>query len=63
MKRSTDRILTTHSGSLIRTRAIVEGIRAQTLNLAYDEAELTNTIRGNALATILAQVKQIPNDL
>ena len=37
MKRSTDRILTTHVGSLVRTPAILEGMKARVLNRPYDQ--------------------------
>jgi 5-methyltetrahydropteroyltriglutamate--homocysteine methyltransferase len=65
VKRSIDRILTTHSGSLIRTQAIVEGIRAQTLNLSYDEQILANHIREGIREVVRKQVDSgidIPND-
>ena len=41
MKRSTDRILTTHVGSLVRTREIIEGMKALDLGRPYDEAKLS----------------------
>jgi len=37
MKRSTDRILTTHVGSLIRPPKLLEFIRARQGGQAYDE--------------------------
>jgi 5-methyltetrahydropteroyltriglutamate--homocysteine methyltransferase len=40
MQRSTDRILTTHAGSLVRTREIIEGMKARTLKQPYDDARL-----------------------
>ena len=36
MKRSTDRILTTHVGSLIRPPELLEHLRAKQLGQAYD---------------------------
>ncbi len=45
MKRSTDRILTTHVGSLARTPAILEGMKARTLNRAYDPDKLAQDVR------------------
>jgi 5-methyltetrahydropteroyltriglutamate--homocysteine methyltransferase len=45
VKRSTDRILTTHSGSLIRTREIIEGMKARTINKPYDQQKLAADIR------------------
>jgi hypothetical protein len=38
MKRSTDRILTTHVGSLARPDALVPALRAQDLARPYDQA-------------------------
>ena len=38
MKRSTDRILTTHVGSLIRPPALQEIMRAKQADRAYDQA-------------------------
>ena len=38
MKRSTDRILTTHVGSLIRPQALQEFLRAKQAGKPYDEA-------------------------
>jgi 5-methyltetrahydropteroyltriglutamate--homocysteine methyltransferase len=40
MKRSTDRILTTHVGSLIRTPDIIRGMQAAALKRPYDEEKL-----------------------
>ena len=45
MKRSTDRILTTHVGSLVRTREIIEGMKALDLGWPYDEEKLAADIR------------------
>jgi len=44
MKRSTDRILTTHVGSLVRTREIIEGMKARTINAPYDERQMADDI-------------------
>ncbi|HKE92797.1 MAG TPA: hypothetical protein VKB34_00710 [Povalibacter sp.] len=44
MKRSTDRILTTHAGSLVRTHEIIEGMKARTINTPYDERRLADDI-------------------
>jgi 5-methyltetrahydropteroyltriglutamate--homocysteine methyltransferase len=47
--RSVDRILTTHAGSLIRTRDVIEGMKARTLGQPYDaekfEADISDGIR------------------
>src|SRR5438132_4390520 len=65
MKRSTDRILTTHCGSLIRTREIIEGMKARTLKQPYDEAQLASDIRHGIAQVVRQQVEagiDIPND-
>jgi len=65
MKRSTDRILTTHSGSLVRTREIIEGMKARTAGRPYDEAVLAEDIRAGVLDVVRRQVEagiDIPND-
>jgi 5-methyltetrahydropteroyltriglutamate--homocysteine methyltransferase len=65
MQRSTDRILTTHCGSLIRTREIIEGMRARTLEQPYDQAKLVTDIRAGIDAVVQLQVDagiDIPND-
>jgi 5-methyltetrahydropteroyltriglutamate--homocysteine methyltransferase len=65
MNRSTDRILTTHVGSLIRTREIIEGMKARTLNKPYDRATLDAAIRDGIREIVRKQVEigiDIPND-
>jgi 5-methyltetrahydropteroyltriglutamate--homocysteine methyltransferase len=65
MNRSTDRILTTHVGSLIRTREIIEGMKARTLNRPYDEEQLARDIRNGIVDVVHKQVEvglDIPND-
>lgn len=65
MNRSTDRILTAHSGSLIRTREIVEGMRAETLGQPYDPEKLASDIRTGVAEVVQKQVEvgiDIPND-
>ncbi len=65
MKRSTDRILTTHSGSLVRTREIIEGMKARTAGRAYDEAVLAGDVRLGVQDVVRRQVAagiDIPND-
>jgi 5-methyltetrahydropteroyltriglutamate--homocysteine methyltransferase len=65
VKRSTDRILTTHSGSLVRTREIIEGMKARTVNRPYDEAVLSADIRKGIAEVVHKQVEtgiDIPND-
>ena len=65
MQRSTDRILTTHVGSLIRTREIIEGMKARTLNKPYDRAALEMAISEGTREVVRKQVEigiDIPND-
>jgi 5-methyltetrahydropteroyltriglutamate--homocysteine methyltransferase len=65
MKRSTDRILTTHVGSLVRTREIIEGMKARTLKQPYDEAKLEQDIRDGIREVVRKQVEigvDIPSD-
>jgi 5-methyltetrahydropteroyltriglutamate--homocysteine methyltransferase len=56
VKRSTDRILTTHSGSLIRTREIIEGMKARTVGRAYDQDRLAADIRVGVAQVVRGQV-------
>ena len=51
MKRSTDRILTTHVGSLVRPPPIREVMRARANNEPYDESVLGETLRGSVVST------------
>jgi 5-methyltetrahydropteroyltriglutamate--homocysteine methyltransferase len=65
VKRSTDRILTTHTGSLIRTREIIEGMKARLLGTPYDRAKLDADIRSGIMDVVRKQVEvgiDIPND-
>jgi 5-methyltetrahydropteroyltriglutamate--homocysteine methyltransferase len=62
VKRSTDRILTTHVGSLVRTRAIIEGMKARALGASVD---LRPEIEHGVAEVVLKQVDigiDIPND-
>ena len=45
MRRSTDRILTTHVGSMVRTHEIMEGMEAAALNRPCDEQKLAADVR------------------
>jgi len=56
VKRSTDRILTTHSGSLIRTPEIIEGMKARTINRPYDQVKLAADIRAGVAEVVRKQV-------
>jgi 5-methyltetrahydropteroyltriglutamate--homocysteine methyltransferase len=65
MQRSTDRILTTHVGSLVRTRAIIDVMKAKTLGQAFDEARAAQTIRDGVKEVVRKQVEigiDIPSD-
>src|SRR5690349_12657163 len=65
MQRSTDRILTTHSGSLVRTREIIRGMKARTIGQPYDEATLQKDIKAGVHEVVRLQVEagiDIPND-
>jgi 5-methyltetrahydropteroyltriglutamate--homocysteine methyltransferase len=57
MHRSTDRILTTHSGSLIRTRDIIEGMKARTIDRPYDQAKLAADIQAGVQEVVRQQVE------
>jgi len=45
MKRNTDRILTTHVGSLVRPPGVVEIMRAKESGQAYNQEELASRVR------------------
>ncbi len=65
MNRSPERILTTHTGSLIRTREIIEGMKARTLNQPYDRDALELAIDAGVTDVVHKQVEiglDIPND-
>ena len=52
MQRSTDRILTTHVGSLIRTRDIMDGMKARTLGQPYEPAALEAAVEHPELVAL-----------
>ncbi len=57
--------MTTHSGSLIRTREIIEGMKAMSLDQPYDPAKLAADIRAGVKEVVRKQVEvgiDIPND-
>jgi 5-methyltetrahydropteroyltriglutamate--homocysteine methyltransferase len=65
MQGSTHRILTTHVGSLIRTPAIMLGLKARMLNQPYDQERLAADIRRGIADVVRKQVEvgiDIPND-
>jgi 5-methyltetrahydropteroyltriglutamate--homocysteine methyltransferase len=55
LKRSTDRILTTHAGSLPRPDAVRELVTAKSEQKRYDEAAFEPTLRGAVAATVKLQ--------
>jgi 5-methyltetrahydropteroyltriglutamate--homocysteine methyltransferase len=57
MKRSTDRILTTHVGSLIRTPEILRGMQAAALKRPYDAAKLATDIKSGIHDIVRKQVE------
>src|SRR5262245_12204791 len=65
MRRSTDRILTTHVGSLIRSPEIMLGLKALALGRPYDQAKLAADVRQGIVDVVRKQVEigiDIPND-
>ena len=57
MKRSTDRILTTHVGSLVRPPGVVEIMRAKESGQAYDQEELASRVRIAVREVVQKQVE------
>jgi 5-methyltetrahydropteroyltriglutamate--homocysteine methyltransferase len=65
MKRSTDRILTTHVGSLVRPPGLVELMRAKENGQPYDQQELATRVRSSVQEVVHKQVEtgiDIPSD-
>jgi len=65
MQRSTDRILTTHVGSLVRPPGLVELMRAKENGQAYDQQELAARVRSSVQEVVHKQVEtgvDIPSD-
>jgi 5-methyltetrahydropteroyltriglutamate--homocysteine methyltransferase len=65
MHRSTDRILTTHAGSLARSREIVRGMKARTAGQDFDQDQLTADIERGITEVVRHQVDigiDVPND-
>jgi 5-methyltetrahydropteroyltriglutamate--homocysteine methyltransferase len=65
LRSSTDRILTTHVGSLIRTREIIQGMKARALNQPLDERRFAGQVRQGVIAVVKQQVDlgiDIPSD-
>jgi 5-methyltetrahydropteroyltriglutamate--homocysteine methyltransferase len=57
MKRSTDRILTTHVGSLVRPSGLVELMRAKENGQPYDQQELTARVQSSVREVVQKQVE------
>ena len=57
MKRSTDRILTTHVGSLVRPPGLVDLMRAKEHGQAYDRQELTARVQISVREVVHKQVE------
>jgi 5-methyltetrahydropteroyltriglutamate--homocysteine methyltransferase len=65
MQRSTDRILTTHVGSLVRPPGLVELMRAKENGQPYDQQELATRVRSSVQEVVHKQVEtgiDIPSD-
>jgi 5-methyltetrahydropteroyltriglutamate--homocysteine methyltransferase len=65
VKRSTDRILTTHVGSLVRTPAILEGMKARVLGKPYDQDQLARDIQQGIQEAVRKQAEvgiDVPSD-
>src|SRR6266851_2464174 len=65
MKRSTDRILTTHVGSLVRPPGLVELMRAKENGQPYDQQELDARVQSSVREVVHKQVEtgvDIPSD-
>lgn len=57
MKRSSERILTTHTGSLIRTTDILKGMKALAHGQPYDQAKLEADIEAGIAEAVRKQVE------
>src|SRR5215471_508237 len=65
MKRSADRILTTHTGSLPRPDDLLEMMREKENHRPYDQAAFTARVRESVLETVRRQCQigvDIPSD-
>jgi len=62
MKRSAHRILTTHAGSLVRPREIIDIMRALEAGQAYDEAELDRRLTP-AVADVVRKLADVGIDV
>jgi len=57
MERSTERILTTHVGSLIRPKAVQDYLRARQAGQPYDEADQAKALRGAVSDVVKEQAR------
>src|SRR5262245_6647902 len=65
MNRSSDRILTTHPGSLVRTLALIEAMRDRTLGKPMDEEKFQETVTSAVAEVVRRQAGvgvDVPND-
>jgi 5-methyltetrahydropteroyltriglutamate--homocysteine methyltransferase len=65
MKHSTERILTTHVGSLVRPPGLIDVMRAKESGLVYDQEELAVRVRSAVKEVVQKQVEvgvDIPSD-
>jgi 5-methyltetrahydropteroyltriglutamate--homocysteine methyltransferase len=65
VKRSTERILTTHVGSLVRPPPILEGMKARVLKKPYDQEQLARDIHVGVREVVRKQAEagiDIPSD-
>ena len=57
MKRSTDRILTTHIGGLARPPGLAQLMRAKESGQAYDQEELATSVRSSVKEVVQKQLE------
>ncbi len=65
MKRSSERILTTHVGSLVRPVSILRGMKARTIEQPYDQQVLADDVRNGINDVVRQQVQlgiDVPSD-
>src|SRR5262245_20038434 len=65
VKRSTNRIPTTHVGSLVRPVDVLRGMKARTIEQPYDQSALADAIRTGIHDVLRRQVEvgiDIPSD-
>jgi 5-methyltetrahydropteroyltriglutamate--homocysteine methyltransferase len=65
MRRSTDRILTTHVGSLVRTPRILQGVKARVMHEPYDDGQFARDVEVGIREAVRKQAEigiDIPSD-